>query len=179
MKRKGLAALLIAACITLLGSRAGHQQPMFANDKTVRLSLAPTLPPPAAPSFTQLPETTPKVAGAELIHDLGQPLLKSDDATQRQTLTKAIRDAATSKPRQSSPNLREPQALDILSAAYFQETSSAVKIEIISALSEFSIPEAAELINRALEDGDPAVRQAAQQAKVRRDRRILFSRCCE
>ncbi len=187
MNRKGFAALLIAVTITILVTRAGTQQHLVGFQTTAPLSLTPLsltpLPLPeqlseSAQHKLALPANEPKVAGAELIHDIGQPLLQSSDATQRQALTKAMREAATNKAA-GSPNVREPQALDILTAAYLREQSSAVKIEIISSLSEFSIPEAAELINRALEDGDPAVRKAAQQAKIRRDRRMIFSRCCE
>jgi HEAT repeat protein len=74
--------------------------------------------------------------------------------------------------------VREPQAFEILAAAYAEETDVRVKIAIVESLSEFTVPEAAELLNRAIEDSNPAVREAAQQAKRKRDMRLLFTRCC-
>lgn len=160
MNLKGLAfGFLVVACTALATAIAVHAR--FG--KTI----------PTAFGGERQP-----VVGADTIHTLAQPLLRNPDANTRLEIAKTLRDLAKA-PHGATPGPREPQTVDILGAAFARETDSRVKIEIVNTLSEFSIPEAAELLNRALEDGDPAVRDAAQQAKIRRERRMLFARCCE
>lgn len=123
-----------------------------------------------------LPEAAP--VGADLVSAHGQLLLRATNPDTRRSLVKQLQEFTSPAP-DASIGPREPQTLDILAAAYARETDVSVKVEIVTALSDFNAPEAAEFLTRALEDGDPAVRKAAQQAKLRRDRRLLFARCCE
>jgi hypothetical protein len=168
MGLKGLALgiLIVASAASVLTTSGAIAQFGNSNDNFVPL-----------PTAQQPAEANIGVIGADVIHSLGQPLLGTSDAQTRLKSVKTLEEFTKQKSDAIGP--REPQALDILAAAYSRETDAAVKIAIIGAVAEFSIPEAAELLNRAMEDGDSAVRKAAQHAKTRRDIRMTFARCCE
>lgn len=130
-----------------------------------------------APNESESHSARSGIAGADVIHGLGKPLLRSQDVATRAELTKTLRDAATFRHSGSTrPGPREPQAFEILSAAYARETDAGVKVEIINAVAEFNVPEAAELLNRAAEDVDSVVRTAAREAKTRRELRLQLAR---
>jgi hypothetical protein len=116
--------------------------------------------------------------GADTVGFYGQSLMSTSDAHKRIELIRAL-GSATLNRNKTGVGLREPQTVEILAAAYGRESEPAVKIEIVNAVSEFNVPEAAELLNRAIADTDRTVRQAAQEAKTRREIRQLFANCCE
>ncbi len=70
----------------------------------------------------------------------------------------------------------EPLLLEAMSLAYHKEGNVAVRRQIVEAYGQFNSPEAAELIADALKDEDPSVREAAQKARLNRERRLLSLR---
>ena len=110
---------------------------------------------------------------ATQVSSYGRAILTTSDADKRLELVHAIGNTASTTP--GEVGLREPQAIEILTAAYQIEQDQRVKMEIINTVSKFSVPEAAELLNRATGDSDTAVRLSAQQAKARRLMRQHFA----
>jgi hypothetical protein len=111
------------------------------------------------------------------VASVGRAILTTADATKRIQLVRTIGCTASTSSR--DVGAREPQAVEILTAAFQVEQDPRVKLEIINTVSKFSVPEAAELLNRATADSDNAVRQSAQQAKARRLLRQQFAKGCE
>lgn len=180
MKLKGIAygflVLTLAALAALAYvARANNHVIVGPQHRISPLSLAPLvdLRLAAPPTLSE-----PAPVSADLVSAHGQLLLRATNADTRVSLVKQLHSFAGPAP-DAAIGPREPQTLDILAAAFARESDAQVKVEIVNALSDFNAPEAAEFLNRAIEDGNPAVRNAAQQAKIRRDRRLLFARCCE
>lgn len=129
-------------------------------------------------SVVPLPTAPNTKVGADMVGFYGQTLMSAPNAEKRMELIRALGTTGTAN-RNNGVGLREPQAVEILDAQFGRESNPRVRIEIVNALVGFNVPEAAELLNRALDDGDPAVRQAAQQAKELRRIRQFFATCCE
>lgn len=179
----GLLALACLATVAYVVTRSGINlagpQQRFAPLSTSSFVAVPsnTINPSNAANPSTEQALTRSAIGADTVSAFGNSLLHSTDAAQRRELVKVLQAAAHTQDNAIHP--REPQTLDILAAAYSLEKDVSVKVEIVNALSEFNAPEAAELLNRALEDDNVVVRKAAQHAKIRRERRLLFARCCE
>ena len=168
-----VAALLIASSV--YGVIATNSNPVV-NERFSMSTL--TKPSPITPRANAAkPQDLPPAVGADVVGFYGQTLLSTEDVSTRLQLIRNLRTAGPAA-KNGSVGVREPQAFEILAAAYAEETDVRVKIAIVESLSEFTVPEAAELLNRASEDSNPAVREAAQQAKQKRDMRLLFTRCC-
>lgn len=117
--------------------------------------------------------------GAELVPNLGKPLLNEGDPKVRADVANLF--TVILRGRQSAEtDSREcqPQMLEFLSAAYDGEKDQNVKLAIVESLSHFDIPEAIDLLNRAELDPSADIQKAAQKAKIARQRRLLFS-CCK
>jgi hypothetical protein len=130
------------------------------------------------PVQTPIVRTSPSVSntiGADTVSFYGQSLISTPDAKKRIQLIEELGSATHAN---TGVGLREPQSIEILDAQFGRESSTDVKIAIVNQVSEFNVPQAVELLNRAIADSNPAVRQAAQQAKERRRIR-LFLNCCE
>lgn len=127
----------------------------------------------AALTFGALSAARNAPVPADQVASYGRAILTTSDANQRIEIVRAIGNTAST--RSGEVGMREPQAIEILAAAYQIERDERVKMEIINTVSKFSVPEAAELLNRATGDSDVAVRQSAQQAKARRLLRQQFA----
>jgi hypothetical protein len=71
------------------------------------------------------------------------------------------------------PGPQEPQMIEALSAAFDRESNASVRRCIIQAAAEFNDAQAAYVLTKALVDVDPSVREAAQEARLKRERRKL------
>lgn len=111
-----------------------------------------------------------------VVHALGQPLLHDRDAGLRQQAIDALTQLASRHNSTSRVAAHEPQCLAILDAAYTREKDPNVRRSIVHSVGELNDPEAVDLLNRALADPNPAVREAAQIAKNKREQRLLVAR---
>jgi len=111
-----------------------------------------------------------------VVHALAQPLLHAQDADLRQQALDALRQLASRNNASARVAAHEPQCLAILNAAYAKEKDPLVRRSIIESVGELNDPDAIDLLNRALEDQHPAVREAAQLAKTKREQRLLTAR---
>lgn len=113
----------------------------------------------------------------DLVHQLGQPLLKDRDAAIRKEVADVMRQLAV---RHTADELQpaqfEPQMLEILLAAYNRETDATVRINIVRAAGQMNHPDALLILDKGTSDANPAVREAAQESRTERDRRMLVAR---
>lgn len=113
----------------------------------------------------------------DLVHQLGQPLLKDREVAIRKEVAAAMRQlAARHCQSELRPEQFEPQMLDILLTAYNRETDAGVRVSIVQAAGQLNHPDALQLLDKAVEDVSPAVREAATKARGDRDRRLLTAR---
>lgn len=177
--RKLLLSVLSVACmlvLVVLGARSSLA-PLRTNTRSSGPSqiIAPSLSAPynqpgPAPSKLVLDS---KEATPQLIHQVGQPLLFAADPALRSDAAAALATLAR-RCQETNPKgaLHEPQMLDLLSTALDKETNADVKRTIIAAIADFRFPEAATILNRAAADPNPAIREAAREAKIKRDRKL-------
>jgi HEAT repeat protein len=69
--------------------------------------------------------------------------------------------------------LQEPLMMEALSLAFDRESNASVRRCLVESAGQFNDPAAAALLSKALVDPDPSVREAAQEAKLARDRRLV------
>lgn len=113
----------------------------------------------------------------DLVHQLGQPLLKDRDVAIRKEVAAAMRQlAARHCLTELRPEQFEPQMLDILLTAYNREQDSGVRVSIVQAAGQLNHPDALQILNKAAEDTNPGVREAASKARSDRERRLLTAR---
>ncbi len=164
------AAIAAAGCIKFIGTRSPVATPTMSLTPSSALSYVRA---GKTPSLLVL-ET--RGVSAELVHNVGNPLLFDSDPIIRADAASALsvlaRRCQESSHRGAS---HEPQMLDLLATALEQETSADVKRTIIDAVASFLYPEAAAILDKAASDADPSIREAAQEAKIKRNRKILRS----
>lgn len=113
----------------------------------------------------------------DLVHQLGQPLLKDHEVAIRKEVAAAMRQlAARHCQSELRPEQFEPQMLDILLTAFNREDDPGVRVSIVQAAGQLNHPDALQILDKAAEDTSPAVREAASKARNDRDRRLLAAR---
>lgn len=113
----------------------------------------------------------------DLVHQLGQPLLKARDVAIRKEVADVMRQlAARHTANELQPAQFEPQMLEILLAAYNGETNADVRINIVRAAGQMNHPDALLILDNGTSDANPAVREAAQESRTERERRMLAAR---
>lgn len=167
----GVVATLVAS--VYFSAHATNNNPVV----NAKFSTSTLISPMQTPIVRSSP-SVPNTIGADTVGFYGQSLISTSDAKKRIELIQALGSAATTRTK-TGVGLHEPQTIEILDGQYGRESDPDVKIAIVNAVSEFNVPEAAELLNRAIVDSNFAVRQAAQQAKERRQIRLFFNHCCE
>jgi hypothetical protein len=173
-------AVVVAACIVF----ALHQHKLEApwNDSptkqelTLNLSLLHSGTPQQKQQAVRFVAENVDTPTPPVVHALSQPLLLSQDAALRQQALDTLRKLASRNNSNARVAAHEPQVIAILNAAYAREKDPLVRRSIIESVGELNDPEAVDLLNRALEDKHPAVREAAQLAKLKREQRLLTAR---
>jgi HEAT repeat protein len=113
---------------------------------------------------------------SDMIQNMGRSLRTDTDPTVRAAVAASIGDLAEKQNEHSATaGANEPQMLDVLATAFADESNPSVRARIIKAAGQFKDPDAVTLINRGLIDSDPGVREAAQTAKLSRQRRLLIA----
>lgn len=111
---------------------------------------------------------------SEMIQSMGRSLRNDTDPAVRSAVARSFGDLAAKQNDNSvGAGANEPQMLEVLSAAYTAESNASVRARIITAAGQFKDPDALTLINKGLVDTDPGVREAAQMAKLQRQRKLL------
>jgi HEAT repeat protein len=113
---------------------------------------------------------------SEVVQSLGRSLRTDTDPSVRAAVAATIGElAAKQNANSAGPGDKEPQMLELLSAAYGAESNPAVRARIMQAAGEFKEPAAVALLNRGLVDPDPGVRESAQMAKLSRYKKLLVA----
>jgi hypothetical protein len=113
---------------------------------------------------------------SELVQTMGQSLRTDTDPTVRAAVAASFGQLAAKQNASSAgAGPKEPQMLEILSAAYEAESNPSVRARIMTAAGEFKDPSAVSLLNRGLVDSDPGVREAAQMSKQARYKKFLVA----
>ena len=118
----------------------------------------------------------PLAISSSLIQELGQVLAQDKDAQVRAAVATAIGKSHRKFAGELQDGFYEPQLLEILLAAYQNEKSAAVRIEIVRAAAEFDHADAATIINQSLEDQDSSVRETGFRVKHYREQRMTRAR---
>ncbi len=111
----------------------------------------------------------------DVLTSLGESLRKDPDPVVRATAANAIAQAA--RDAQANPDAgklfasQEARIASLLQAQYDSEPNEAVRRCIIAAAGELDSADAGKLIETALADNDPSVKEEALRAKVERERR--------
>lgn len=114
---------------------------------------------------------------SNLLQSLSRSLQSDLDPTVRSTVAGALADVATRSKKVSSTSTAstrspEPQILEILESAYNAEKNASVRRAIVEAAAVLDCAEASNFITRAAADKDPAVQEAARDARLKRDQRM-------
>ncbi|HEY9868261.1 MAG TPA: HEAT repeat domain-containing protein [Candidatus Obscuribacterales bacterium] len=114
-----------------------------------------------------------ETVNSNIIQSLSQSLATDADPSVRAAVAGTFGNLAERGNRgRATPGTQEPMMLEALSAAYDREANPSVRRCIVEAAGQFNHPEAATLLAKALVDADPAVREAAQEARLKRERRL-------
>lgn len=114
-----------------------------------------------------------EMVDSNIIQSLSQSLATDADPTVRAAVAGTLGNLAERGNRgRATPGTQEPMMLEALSAAYEREANPSVRRCMVEAAGQFNHPEAATLLAKALADADPAVREAAQEARLKRERRL-------
>lgn len=113
-------------------------------------------------------------ASSHLIQSLSQSLVSDPDPAVRAQVARSFGEIARRRNSDSAaPAEREPQMIEALSAAYDSESNPSVRRSIVVAAGNFNHAMAADVLDKASLDPDPAVREAAIEARLARQRRLL------
>lgn len=111
---------------------------------------------------------------SNVIQSLMQSLTSDPDPAVRAAVATTVGNLAARRNRGSAaPGPQEPMMVEGLAASFDLESNPAVRRCLVEAAGQFNHSEAATVLNKALVDADPSVREAAQEARLRRERRLL------
>ncbi len=113
-----------------------------------------------------------KTVNSNVVQSLSRALISDPDPTVRASVATTLGTLAARRNRGTTTvGLQEPLMMEAVSAAFDRESNASVRRCLVESAGQFNDPAAANLLSKALLDPDPSVREAAQEAKLRRDRR--------
>lgn len=118
---------------------------------------------------TANPETVIRSLGDSLTND-PDPVVRAQAASSLGTLARSSREKSTSNTTQ------EKLIAEVLQRQYSKEASDSVRRCIIGAASELDVDDANGLVDKALSDNDPSVKEEALRARVERERRVQLKK---
>lgn len=118
---------------------------------------------------TANPETVIRSLGDSLTND-PDPVVRSQAASSLGALARSSREKSTSNATQ------EKLIAEVLQRQYSKEASDSVRRCIIGAAAELDVDDANGLVDKALSDNDPSVKEEALRARVERERRAQLKK---
>lgn len=115
-----------------------------------------------------------KTINANVVQGLSHALLSDPDPTVRASVATTLGTLAARGNRgTANVSRQEPLMMEALSLAYDRESNASVRRCLVESAGKFNEPAAGALLSKALVDADSSVREAAQEAKLARDRRLV------
>lgn len=115
------------------------------------------------------PETVIRSLGDSLTND-PDPVVRAQAASSLGTLARSSREKPTSNAAQ------EKLIAEVLQRQYSKEASDSVRRCIVGAAAELDIDDANGLVEKAISDNDPSVKEEALRARVERERRAQLKK---
>ncbi len=111
-----------------------------------------------------------------VIRSLGESLANDPDPVVRSQAATSLGQVAKQARGKSNSEDHAARITAALKTQYHQEASDTVRRCIIGAAAELDNPEAGELVEEAIHDPDPAVKEEALRAKIERERRVQLKK---
>ncbi|MBX9668729.1 MAG: HEAT repeat domain-containing protein [Candidatus Obscuribacterales bacterium] len=111
-----------------------------------------------------------------VIRSLGESLANDPDPVVRAQAATSLGQVAKQARGKSNGEDHATRIIATLTTQYHQEASDTVRRCIIAAAAEVDSPEAGALLEEAIHDPDPAVKEEALRAKVERERRAQLKK---
>lgn len=118
--------------------------------------------------FTSNPET--------VINSLGNALNNDPDPIVRAQAANSLANIARQAREKTGAAKEQQEIADILARQYHREASDTVRRCIIGAAAELDGDHAAPLVDEAINDNDPAVKEEAMRARLERERRAQLKK---
>ncbi len=119
--------------------------------------------------YATSPETVIRSLGDSLSND-PDPVVRAQAATSLGNIARIARD------KNATTTVQEKLIADVLQRQYHQEASDSVRRCIIGAASELDSEDAGGLVDKAISDNDPSVKEEALRARVERERRAQLKK---